>query len=300
MALYDRTLNFVGYRRLWYAISLVVIVIGLVFLGVRGLNQGIDFTGGNLLQVRFNQETDIGTVRQAVNDLAITGQRVQQAGPNEFIIRTAELSEEDNARLRSGLEEKIGAMEVLRNEKVGAMIGRELTDKAFLALAIASVLMVLYITVRFEFWFALAAIVALVHDVLVTTGFFAITGIEVDSTFVAALLTVIGYSINDTIVVFDRIRENLKGSRKEQLGEIVNRSISQTLVRSINTSLTVMMALVALLVLGGETTKVFALAMLVGTITGTYSSICIASPLWVEMRRRGAKTRAVPSRATAR
>lgn len=290
MAIYERKINFVGYRRLWYLLSLIIIISGLIYLTLHGLNLGIDFTGGNLLQIRLAETADIGQVRAVLEEQGL-GQKVQEAGANEFIIRTRELTEDENARLLALLEEKLGATEILRNEKVGAVIGEELTRNAYLALAIASVLMVIYITVRFEFWFALAAIIALLHDVLITLGFFSLTQWEIDSTFVAAMLTVVGYSINDTIVVFDRIRENLKGARKERLEDIANASISQTVVRSINTSLTVIMALVALIVLGGATTKLFATAMLIGTITGTYSSIFIATPLWIDFNHlQGRKT----------
>ncbi|TDA64466.1 MAG: protein translocase subunit SecF [Clostridia bacterium] len=299
LPIYERNINFVGYRRLWYLISLLVIVPGMIALALHGLNLGIDFTGGNLLQVKFAKEVEIVQVRGVMEDLHL-GRMVQQAGVGEFLIRTPELSEQDNARLRTTLQEKIGTMEVLRNEKVGAVVGKELTHNAYLALAIASVLMLIYITVRFEYRFALAAIIALLHDVLVTLGFFALFRIEVDSAFVAALLTIIGYSINDTIVIFDRIRENLGLLRKEPIQEVVNRSICQTLVRSIATVSTVIMALVALMVLGGETTKVFALAMLVGTVCGCYSSIFNASPLWVDLTNLTQKKRLSPARATAR
>jgi preprotein translocase subunit SecF len=158
---------------------------------------------------------------------------------------------------------------------------------------IASILIVIYITVRFQFSFAIAAIIALIHDVLVTLSFFSFTQVELNTSFVAAMLTIIGYSINDTIVVFDRIRENIGFRKKEPLFETVNKSIRQTLTRSINTSLTSIMALIALLLFGGETIKVFALAMLIGFISGTYSSIFIASPLWFEFKNRLSKPKRV-------
>jgi len=175
--------------------------------------------------------------------------------------------------------------DVLRVDNVGAVIGKELTREAFLALLIASVAMVLYITMRFEFKFAVAAILALLHDVFVVLAFFSLFKVEINSPFIAAILTIIGYSINDTIVIFDRIRENLKYHRKRTILEVINDSINESLVRSINTSLTTLVVLVALFVafnyfVGGMNLKVFALALLVGIVSGTYSSIFIASPLW--------------------
>ncbi|MBC7336753.1 MAG: protein translocase subunit SecF, partial [Clostridia bacterium] len=200
----------------------------------------------------------------------------------------------------AAMRRELGPLEVLRNEKVGAVIGRELALNALWALVLGSALMLLYITVRFQFYFGVAAVLALVHDVLVTLGFFSLFQIEVDSAFVAAILTLIGYSINDTIVIFDRIRESLGALRKSPLAEVINYSINVSLVRSINTSLTVIIALVALLLLGGVTTRVFALALLVGTITGTYSSICVASPLYYEFQQRWGQRGRVAARATLR
>ena len=182
------------------------------------------------------------------------------------------------------------AEDILRIENVGAVIGKELTREAFLALAIAALGMVLYITLRFEFKFALAAIIALLHDAFIMVAIFSIFMIEINSTFIAAILTIIGYSINDTIVIFDRIRENLKTRRKKSVPEVVNDSINESLVRCINTSLTTFVVLVCLFIafnffIGGMDLKAFALALMVGVIAGTYSSIFIASPLWLLFRK---------------
>ncbi|GAW92702.1 protein translocase subunit SecF [Calderihabitans maritimus] len=284
-------MNFVGRRKLWYLLSLAVIIPGLISLFVQSLNFGIDFTGGNLLHIRFEKDVKISEVREVFAKFGLEDSSIQAAEGNQFIVRTVELTEEKNDKILKALEERFGSIEVLRNEKVGAVIGRELTTNAIYALVIASLLIVIYISFRFEFLFGIAAIVALLHDVFVTLGIFSLFQIQVDGAFVAAILTIIGYSINDTIVIFDRIRENLKMKRKESLEELVNRSIAQNLTRSINTSLTVIFALLALLFLGGETTKVFALALLIGTIAGTYSSIFTASPLWIDLRNfvRGRK-----------
>jgi preprotein translocase subunit SecF len=279
------------YRRLYYLISLALIIPGLISLAVRGLNLGIDFTGGNLLQVEFNKPVAIEQVRQVLGEARLHSFRVQQSGTNQFLVRTSELTEAESESLVNTLRQKLGELKVLRNEKVGAVIGRELTMNAIWALLIGWALMLAYITVRFQFYFGLAALLALVHDVLVTLGFFSLFQIEVDSAFVAAILTLIGYSINDTIVIFDRIRESLKAMRKAPLAETINYSLNVSLVRTITTSATVIIVLVCLLVLGGQTTKGFALALLVGTITGTYSSDCIAGPLYYEFQQRWGQRR---------
>lgn len=275
-------MNFIGKRKIWYALSLLIVLIGVVSLFMQGLNFGIDFTGGTLLQLKFEKAgiTDV-QIRSALQEFKLEKSPIQESA-GSFIIKTPELAQEKQGQVLQGLESKLGKFTVLRNENVGPVIGEELTRKGLIALVIAAILQVVYITIRFEFRFAIAAIMALVHDAIVTIGFFSIFQYEIDLTFVAAVLTIIGYSINDTIVIFDRIRENLKNRRKEDLADLVNKSIKQNLVRSINTSLAVVFVLVALLVLGGETTKFFSLAMLVGVIAGAYSSIFIASSLWFD------------------
>lgn len=287
-------INFVRNRRIWYVVSLLIIIPGIISLGVQQLNFGIDFTGGNIIKVQAQEPLESQEMRDFLAGQGLSKFSVRQAEDNQLILRTEELNEQENADLVAAMQEHFPGLTLLGNDKVGAVIGRELTSKALYALAIAAVLMVIYISIRFEFWFGLAAIIALLHDVLITLGVFSVFRFEVDSTFVAAVLTLIGYSINDTIVLFDRIRENLKKRQRQSLTEIINTSINATLGRSISTSLTVIFTLVSLLVLGGETTRMFALAMLIGTVSGTYSSIFIASPLWLEManwreRRSGRK-----------
>ncbi len=274
-------MDIVGKRKLWFTLSGLVIATGLVALLLHGgLNQGIEFQGGTLLQLQFEQTATLEEMRSVLADYGLEKSTLQETGDKTFLIRTKELSDETRREVLGGLEEKIGPYEVLRIEKVGAIISAELKNNAILALIVATALMLIYIAFRFEFKFAVAGVLALLHDVLLTVGIFALLKVEIDSTFVAAILTIVGYSINDTIVVFDRIRENVKNSKKESLAQIVNRSVSETLTRSINTSLTTLFAVIALLVFGGETTKVFALALFIGLVAGTYSSIFIASPLW--------------------
>ncbi|MDD2212782.1 MAG: protein translocase subunit SecF [Clostridia bacterium] len=275
-------MDFIGKRKIWYALSLIVILVAIGSLFMQGLNFGIDFRGGTLLQLKFEKAGITGTeIRAALEEFGLEKSSLQQS-EDSFIIKTAELSREKQADVLQTLESKIGKFTLLRSESVGPVIGDELRRVGLLALVIAAVLQIIYITIRFEFRFGIAAILALMHDAIITVGFFSLFQYEVDLTFIAAILTVIGYSINDTIVIFDRIRENLKLMRKEELAALVNKSIKQNLVRSINTSLSVAFVLVALLVLGGETTRYFSLAMLVGVTAGVYSSIFIASALWYD------------------
>jgi SecD/SecF fusion protein len=280
-------LDIVSKRKTSFGLSGLVIAIGLVALLLHGgLNPGIEFQGGTLLQLRFDQTASSEQVRLVLADYSLEKSALQETGERTFLIRTKELSDEARRDVLAGLKAKIGPYEVLRIEKVGAVISSELKNSAFLALTIAAILMLVYIALRFEIKFAVAGVLALMHDVLITIGIFAILNIEVDSTFIAAILTIVGYSINDTIVVFDRIRENIKASKKETLAQLVNRSIVETLTRSVNTALTTLFAVIALLIFGGETTKVFALALFIGLLAGTYSSILIASPLWYSWHRQ--------------
>ena len=282
--------DFVGRYRTWFAGSLLVIVIGLVSLALpgTGLRLGIDFTGGLLAEIRFKGTPSTAQVREVLNARGLGAGMVQKTGSegHDFLLRTKAVSDQERAALFDEMKKSLGEFEILRVEEVKGVIGKELTRKALLALLVANLGMIAYITIRFEFKFAVTAIIALLHDVLITVGAVSLAGMEVNSPFVAAILTIIGYSINDTIVVYDRIRENLKRRKKEDIATLVNRSISETLMRSINTSLTTLLAVVAILVLGGQTTRDFAFALLVGITAGTYSSIFIASPLWALWKRR--------------
>lgn len=277
-------MDFIGKRKIWYALSLIVLLVCVGSIFAQGFNYGIDFQGGSLLQLKF-EKTDLTVeqLREGLEEFGL-GKSQIQLSDDSFIIKTAELSQEEQGKVLKGLESKLGKLELLRNEKVGPVIGKELRTKALLALLVAWILQILYISFRFEFRFGLAAVLALLHDVIVTAGFFSIMQYEIDVTFVAAILTIIGYSINDTIVIFDRIRENLKFKHKEELAALTNKSIRQSIVRSLSTSVAVLFVLVALIVLGGETTKYFSIAMLVGVLAGTYSSIFIASSLWYDFR----------------
>jgi preprotein translocase subunit SecF len=279
-------MDFAGKWKIWLAISLFVIGAGLVSTFVQGFNFSIDFTGGNLLEVKFAETVDSQQVREVLRGFDLEKSPIQSAGDNRFIIRTETLTEEKNSEILETMEKELGSIDVLRNEKVDAIIGGELTRNGILAMLIASVLIVAYITWRFEFNFAIGGIAALVHDVLVMVSFMTIFQLEVDSNFVAAVLTILGYSINDTIVIFDRIRENMRSRKYKEIVPLINDSIMQTMRRTIFTAGATIITLIALIVLGGDTTKVFCLALLVGCISGVYSTIFIASPIWMLMKQK--------------
>ncbi|MHB8158324.1 MAG: protein translocase subunit SecF [Desulfocucumaceae bacterium] len=277
--------HFINSRKIFYVLSILVILPGIISLAIQGLNLGIDFSSGSILEVRFDKIVPADQVRELVKGQGLEASHIQQSGDNDFIIRTSKLSQDQSKKLIDAFTSKIGATTLLRNEYVDPIISTELFWRALGALLVASVLMVVYITFRFEFRQGIAAIIALLHDTLLVIGIFSIFRIEVDSAFIAAILTIIGYSINDTIVIFDRIRENMHMKKKDQsLEDLVNLSIWQTLGRSINTVLTVMFVLLALYFLGGATVKTFVLAMLIGVGSGAYSSIFNASPIWVDLK----------------
>jgi len=275
-------------RRKWfYVLSLIIIIPGIISLLLQGLNLGIDFTGGSITHIKLPSEATIAEVRAVLDKQGLEKAEVQKSG-DEFYLRTSELTQEETDELMAALKEDFSEVVFMSAESVGATIGGELTRNALLAISIATVLMLLYISIRFEWTFGIAAIIGIIHNVLVVLGVFSIFQWEVSSAFIAAILTVIGYSINDTIIIFDRVRENLRGTRKQDYEELVNRSVGQTLNRSINTVLTSVFPLIALLILGGSTIKLFVLAMLIGFVTGAYSSICIASSTWYDIKTRKA------------
>ncbi|HHW92132.1 MAG TPA: protein translocase subunit SecF [Firmicutes bacterium] len=273
-----------GKRKLWFLLSALFILPGLISLMVQGLNLGIDFKGGLLLQLQFEETVEVENVRNVLAQFDLEQSAIQSSESSNIIIRTQNLEDDQRQEVLAALEEKLGNYEIMRMQRVGAVISSELRNAAFLALFIAGLLMIAYITVRFEFKFAVAAVLALLYDVLVVIGVFSIFQIEVDSTFIAAILTIVGYSVNDTIVFFDRIRENLKGYRKGLVAPIVDASVNHVLLRAINTSVTTLFGIVALLFFGGETTKVFALALFLGVLVGTFSSVFIAPNIWALWR----------------
>lgn len=251
---------------------------------MQGLNLGIDFTGGTLMEFTFDQQVTTGQVREVLAEFDLDKKSViQNTGENGILIRTISLNQDEIAKIQSTIKDKHSSAEMLRTEMVGPTIGSELKAKAYWALLIAGIAIVAYISFRFEFKFAIAALIALAHDILIVVGIFSLLGEKVGSPFIAALLTVVGYSINDTIVIFDRIRETVKYRDKESFAVLNNKAVLDTLPRSINTSMTTLVSIIAILVLGGATIKPFMLALLIGILSGTYSSIFVASPVLVEI-----------------
>ncbi len=291
-----------GHRKIWFLISLVLIIPGFICMGMRGFNFGIDFTGGTIMDLRFEQPVTLSDVRASLAKYDLDGSTIQLAGAESGIessenvmIRTVDLEENQRKEVMASLTQDVGPYTVLREEKVGATIGGELITNAVLALVISWALIILYVAYRFEWRFGVSAVLALIHDIIIVLAVFSLTQRQIDSSFIAALLTIVGYSINDTIVIFDRIRENLKlhFRRGGDINELVNRSIYQTLTRSLYTVFTVLFTTFALYYFGGETTKDFAFALLVGFASGCYSSIFIASQLWIELKNRTERRPAV-------
>ncbi len=289
-------LNIITHRRWWYGISLAIIVPGMIALALGGLKRGIDFTGGSQLQVTGS--VDPARLKSLADSLNLKDASITTVAGGQTII-----SFRDNGDHESALESQLAAMgnQKVQFDSVGGSVSRDITRNALLSVLVASIAIVLYIAYAFrnmpppvKSWsFGLAAIIALLHDALVVIGVFAILGkffnVEIDALFVTAVLTVIGFSVHDTIVVFDRIRENLRREHKP-FDQVVNDSILETFARSINTSLTVILTLLALLLFGGTTIHNFVLALLVGIASGTYSSIFNASPLLVSWHQHQLKS----------
>ena len=281
-------IDFLGKRKLAAYLSLTLIAVGLVSLIIRGGPKlGIDFTGGTLAQLQFDTPVETGQVRQHLLDGGFDRPTIQRFGAdNEVLIRLAagDVGEDFRERLQTALAGL--TFEVRRLESVGPKIGGELRGKAVQAIMFALLGILIYISLRFDRYYAVGAVVALAHDVLITLGVFSLLDLEIDLAIVAAFLTMVGYSLNDTIVVFDRIRENVKLHRKDDFFFTVNRSVNQTLSRTIITSLTTLMVVLMLYLMGGEVIKYFAFALIVGVLVGTYSSIYVASPLMAMLEVR--------------
>lgn len=283
--------DFIGKRKFAYALSCIIIIAGIVSLFVQGLNFGIDFTGGTVFQVQFEDNKEISDLRDELGTMGYDGAQIQQMDNGAFQIKTEFMDQTAQDEFEQQLKDASGSFEVLSTNAVGPSIGQEILLSGILALIVAVVLMVVYITIRFQWRFALAGNIALFHDILVTVSIFSIFQLEVNSNFVAAILTIFGYSINDSIVVFDRIRERLGSVKRDNLAMTVNNAIQSTLRRSLFTSLTTLIPILCVFFFGGETTKVFVLALIIGIVSGTYSSIFVASPLWYDMSMKSKKKR---------
>jgi len=277
-------INFMGKFPVTLALSGILILISIVSVLLHGgLKYGIDFSGGTLVQLKFQNPPALDTIREGLKEISLGESTIQEFGnPTDILIRiqkSEEKLEEVGSRVKNSLKEKFAGNEIIveRVEMVGPKVGRDLREKALLSILYAIIGIVIYISWRFEFQYAIAAIIALIHDVLLTMGAFSIFDKEFTLVIVAAFLTIIGYSLNDTIVVFDRIRENLRRRGKVSIFDIINTSINQTLSRTLLTSGTTLLVVMALFFLGGEIIHDFSFALLFGVVVGTYSSIFIAS-----------------------
>ncbi len=275
-------IDFMGKRKVALLFSCALIVLSIAAMGTRGLNLGIDFTGGTLVEVGYSDSVKLETVRQALFENGLDDAIVQHFGTTRDVL--IRLPVVESAQDKSSLSTRViralgstGSLEVQRVEFVGPQVGGELRDKGGLAMLYALIGILIYVALRFEWRFSLGSVAALVHDVILVVGFFALTQTEFDLTVLAALLAVIGYSLNDTIVVFDRIRENFRRTRKATSEKVINTSINQTLSRTLMTSMTTLLVLGALFLFGGEVIHAFSIALIVGVLVGTYSSIYIAS-----------------------
>ena len=277
------SIDFMKHRKLFLAISAMIMAGSLLIFMIRGLSLSIDFTGGNVIQVQLNEESSIsvGEVREVVGEVLQTNAMIQEFGESAFIIRTQDDEEDTRAKLIDALKLKYANMEVIGFEKVGPVVGAELRHDAFVGMIIALIAILIYITVRFQFRFAVVSVLALIHDTVAVIGAFSLTGLEVNATFIAAVLTIVGYSLNNTIIIIDRIRENWKELRSKKIVKLVNESINQTLSRTIYTTLTTILPVIALYIWGGPVLLSFSFAFLVGIIFGTFSSICISTSLIV-------------------
>jgi len=299
--------DIIGRTKLWFIISLIVIGAGLISWVGKGMNYGIDFTGGTLMKYEFERSltdsqhsaaTVVAQTRAMLEEYGLSKCQIQVSGTTELLIRTATKDEDTAAQqaeqIAEGLQklfgDRAGVVTIIGRDLVGPVVGERLRNTALLALVLGAILILIYIAIRYEFRFGVAGVLALVHDVLITVGVMSLVRAELNSEFVAAILTIIGYSINDSVIIFDRIRENMRLYRGGRFADIANASLLQTMTRSINTTATTLFALVALFFFGGPAIHAFSLALIVGIASGAYSSIFIASPLVVLWERGGVAT----------
>lgn len=283
--------NIIEKRSIFFIISAIVIIAGIVGFAINGgFNTDIDFTGGTEIYVNIGAEYDEMAIRDALKGVdGVEISSVQKSGENEAIIKTKELTQEQKVAAQDAIKAAFAEANILSVDNVSASVGKELWNNAATSIAIAAILMLIYITFRFELLTGISAVLALIHDMLVMMSVYALFQFPVNTSFIAAILTILGYSINATIVVFDRVRENTRFLKKESFADVVNRSIWQTMGRSINTSITTLIVLVALYVLGVPSIKEFALPLIVGVVCGCYSSVFLAGQFWVLLKGKNAK-----------
>ena len=293
MAIFDASklnINFIKYRKIWLAISLVVMFISVALLFTKGLNLSVDFTGGLVLQVKFEKSVEVAEVRKSLSSIGQGQATIQAYDDRDILIRLQAQDEEVRKTVLDTLKKDFGTFSILKIDKIGPVVGKELRQQAILSTVLALLGILIYMAFRFKFRFGVAAVFALLHDSLIMLGAYSLTGREVSVTFIAAILTIVGYSLNDTIVIFDRVRENWPQVKTMGIETLVNTSINQTLSRTINTSVTTLLPVLAMFIFGGEVISNFAFAFLVGIIVGTYSSIYVAVSAVVSLFLRSSKS----------
>ncbi|MDR7856427.1 protein translocase subunit SecF [Tissierella sp.] len=276
-------------RKIFWFFSLAIIVAGLLMFFINGFNYGMDFVGGTLIQVNLEKFISVDEAKEIMDEYDKDASIVHVGSDKEEIIIKSSLdfsNDEVNSIMNKYMEKYDVGIDNFQSKIVGPSMGKEIKNKAIISIALAILGMLVYITFRFEFYFGVAAIVALLHDMLIMLAVYSIFRIPVNSSFIAAILTILGYSINDTIVIFDRIRENIKLYPKESIENIINNSLKQSMTRTIYTSLTTLIAVFVLYIIGVEDVKVLTLPLIIGMIAGVYSTLFIASPLWYKLRSR--------------
>ena len=284
MNFYDKTYNFLKYKTFFISISLILFLSSIFFFVFKGLNYGVDFKGGTVIEMKFDNTFSSDRLRNSLNKLNLGDVKVKEFGSNIEFLATIEKKGDNNfiSTIKNHLEKDLSqTINFRRVEVVGSKISEELTKAGIYSVVIALLLMLFYIWVRFEWQFSLGAIIALVHDVIITIGAFSVVGYEFGLSIVAAVLTIVGYSMNDTVVIYDRIREYLKKDDQKDLQELINESLNSTLSRTLKTSLTTLLALVSIYFFGGEILKGFSFALIWGVLIGTYSSIFVAAPVLI-------------------
>lgn len=279
--------DFIGKRKIWFIFSTILLITGIVFFFVRGFNYGIDFLGGNLMEVKFKQDVPISELRKTMEDIGYGKSILQSTASDQYIIRTVPIDVKEKNKILDNLDKKIGIIRPLvQDRNVAAGFSKQITKYALIAVAISIVGILIYIWIRFEVRFAIVAVIELLHDLLILLGFYAVTYREFNTTSIAVILTILGYSLSDTIIVFDRVREELRLTKKDKFSDVVNYSVNKTLVRSLGTAATTLFPIIVLLIIGNETLKDFAFGLFVGIISGSYSSVFIGSPLLVVWNNR--------------
>ena len=285
MSLYDKHYNFLKFKNVFMSISLALFVISIIFFFTKGLNLGVDFKGGTVIEMKFEQTNNSENIRKSLLKINLGDVKVKEFGSDKDFLATIEQKGKNNdfvGSIKNHLEKDLNKkVDFRRVEVVGSKISKELTRDGIYSVILALILMLVYIWFRFEWQFSLGSIIALVHDVIITIGAFSLIGYEFNLSIVAAILTIVGYSMNDTVIIYDRIREFLKKDDKKELSELINDSINSTLSRTLKTSGTTLLALISIYFFGGEILKGFSFALIWGILIGTYSSIFVASPILI-------------------